>query len=607
MQAYPEISDYGLIGNSRSAALVSKCGSIDWCCLPEFHSPALFSAILDQKKGGKFVISPAGAFSSKQNYISQTNVLETVFYTASGTVRLTDCFVAMQEEDKKAQLFPDHEILRVVDAISGSVEMKVEYCPTLFYGKKKPKLRNFKKLGIHLYYKENIFVWQGTLPEMAVDSNNETVKAAFSINEGEQVIFSLSSSAQQPAIIPEIQTTAQHRLQQTIAYWQDWAARCKYKGIFKDHVLRSALALKLLSHAPSGAIIAAATTSLPEDVGGNKNWDYRYCWLRDASFTVRALIKLGYHLEVHAYMNWIIHATRLTQPKLQVMYNVFGIAKLKEKEANWLEGYKDSKPVRLGNAAYKQYQLDVYGEVLDAIYYYSQIIEDFDRATKKFAMDLGKTICKKWTDKDDGIWEKREEPAHYTHSKVMCWVGLDRLIKLCKKYGWQDAPLEEYERTQKAIAAAIEEKGFNKNKNAYVEKFGGTEPDLALLTLSLVGYCRSDSDKMQSTVSFITRHLFRNGFIYRYLGSLTEEGREGAFIIGNFWLIENYVKTGKLEEAIELFKTTVSTVPAQGLLSEEIAPDKKEWLGNTPQAFSHIGLINAALSIQEHLSKEKQA
>lgn len=363
MHSYTPISNYGLIGNCRSAALVSKFGSIDWCCLPEFHSPALFSAILDKEKGGAFVISPIEEFSSTQNYIPKTNVLETIFQTASGTIRLTDCFVAVQEEDKKAQLFPDHEILRIVQSISGSVEMKVGYCPTFFYGKKNAKQKDFKKLGIHLYFKECIYVLQSTLPDMVLDSENETMKAVFSIKEGEQVIFSLSSSAQQPAIIPEITTTAHHRLQQTIAYWQNWTAQCTYEGIFKDHVLRSALALKLLSHAPSGAIIAAATTSLPEEAGGSKNWDYRYCWLRDASFTVRALIKLGYCDEVHAYMNWIIHATRLTQPKLQVMYNVFGIAKLKEKEANWLEGYKNSKPVRVGNAAYKQYQLDVYGEV----------------------------------------------------------------------------------------------------------------------------------------------------------------------------------------------------------------------------------------------------
>lgn len=245
-------------------------------------------------------------------------------------------------------------------------------------------------------------------------------------------------------------------------------------------------------------------------------------------------------------------------------------------------------------------------KLLDAIYSYSQIIKDFDRATKRFATGLGKTICKKWTDKDDGIWEKRAAPAHYTHSKVMCWVGLDRLIKLCKKYGWDDAPLEKYEQTKKAIAAAIEEKGFNEKKNAYVNEFGGTEPDIALLTLSLAGYCRPASEKMQSTVSFIIQHLFQNGFIYRYPDSLTGQGREGAFIIGNFWLIENHVKAGRLEEAIELFKTTVSAASSQGLLSEEIDPNTKEWRGNTPQAFSHIGLINAALSIQEQLSKEEQ-
>lgn len=606
MQEYASISDYGLIGNCRSSALVSKYGSVDWCCIPEFHSPALFSAILDKDAGGRFSLCPVNKYDSIQKYIPATNVLETTFQTTEGTVKITDCFVGIREEDKIVNLFPDHEILRIVEGTSGSVKMELEYYPRLKYGKRSARLRDLKKLGVHCYIKENVCVFQSTLPQMSTDQ--ERVTAAFKVNEGEQVIFSLSCSTQQPAIIPELITTATGRLGKTIAYWKQWAGKCQYNGIFRDEVLRSALTLKLLTHAPSGAIVAAPTTSLPEKIGGVRNWDYRYCWLRDASFTVRALLKIGYHDEAHAYMSWILHATHLTQPKLQVMYNVFGIARLHEKDITWLKGYKNSRPVRVGNAAYKQFQLDVYGEVLDAVYAYSKVVDSFGNGTKRFILGLGKTICLNWMDKDDGIWEIRSEPVHHTHSKVMAWLGLDRLIRLCERYKWNDAPLKEFKDTRNKIADTIEEYGFNDKVNSYVNRFNSSEPGTALLTLPLVGYCAADHHRMRSTIDYITKHLCRNGFVYRY--SITEDGvpgGESAFVIGSFWLIENFAKSGRLDEAMAMFRHTIRHAPPQGLLSEEIDPVRMEWLGNYPQAFSHVGLINAALSINECLlKKEKQ-
>lgn len=606
MREYARISDYGLIGNCRSSALVSKYGSIDWCCMPEFHSPAIFSAILDNETGGTFSISPVNEYSATQDYISHTNVLETNFDTAEGSVKITDCFVAMHEHAKMAELFPDHEILRIVEGISGSVKMKLEYRPKLMYGRRAAKLKDFKKLGIHLYYKENICVLQSSPQHLNVGKVDDRIETEFVINNGERVIFSLSCSTQHPAIIPELATTAIKRLQQTISYWQEWAGKCKYDGIFKEEVVRSALTLKLLTHAPSGAIVAAPTTSLPEHIGGIRNWDYRYCWLRDASFTVRALLKLGYHDEAHAYMSWILYATSLTQPKLQVMYNVFGIAHLREKELSWLKGYKNSKPVRIGNAAYDQLQLDIYGEVLDAVYAYSEVIDSFDTGTKKFIIGLGKTICRTWMNKDEGIWEIRSEAVHHTHSKVMAWLGLDRLIKLCRQYGWANVPLQEFEETRNRIAQAVEAHGFNDTVEAYVNRFNGAEPGAVLLTLSLVGYCSADDQRMLSTVDYITKRLSHNGFVYRYRDVDDGlPGDEGAFLVGNFWLVENLAKTGKLNEAIELFNSTISHAPPHGLLSEEIDPISLEWLGNYPQAFSHIGLINAVLSINECLLKKE--
>lgn len=604
MREYARISDYGLIGNCRSAALVSKYGAIDWCCIPEFHSPALFSAILDNEKGGSFSICPANDFETEQNYIRRTNVLETTFSNAEGAVRVTDCFVGLEEEDKIVELFPDHEILRVVEGVSGSVKMKVEYCPKIFYGKKAAKLKQFGKLGVHLYYREIICVLQSTHPQMELNEEKNTVTAEFTINPGETIVFSLSCSTQHPTIIPEIATTALTRLQKTKDYWTTWAGRCKYNGVFKEEVIRSALVLKLLTHAPSGAIVAAPTTSLPEYIGGVRNWDYRYCWLRDASFTVRALIKLGYHDEAHAYMSWILHATRLTQPKLQVLYNVFGTARLNEKKLGWLGGYKHSKPVRLGNDAHRQFQLDVYGEVLDAIYAYAKIDGGFDIGTKKFIIGLGKTICKNWMNKDDGMWEIRSRSVHHTHSKVMAWVGLDRLIRLCKKYGWTDVPEAEFVHTKQKIEHAIETHGFNEQVGSYVNDFNSDAPGTALLTLSLVGYCDPKSKKMISTVRHVEGHLCQNGFVYRYLNVDDGlPGNQGAFIVGNFWLIENLAKQGKIDEAIDLFHHTIKFASYNCLLSEEIDPANIEWLGNYPQAFSHIGLINAALSIDEEQKK----
>ncbi len=604
MEAYVPISDYGMIGNCRSSALVSKYGSIDWCCIPEFHSSAIFSAILDPEIGGRFSICPAREYTSTQNYIPHTNVLETHFHSTEGAVKITDCFTALQEQDKISGLFPDHEILRIVEGISGSVTMRLEYCPKLIYGKRTARLKDFKKLGIHFYHKENICVFQSSLQQINTDISDGHIASEFVLTEGERAIFSLSCSSQHPAIIPELTTTAIQRLRETIDYWKDWAGKCQYQGIFKEEVLRSALVLKLLTHAPSGAIVAAPTTSLPEQIGGVRNWDYRYCWLRDASFTMRALLKLGYHDEAHAYMSWILHATRLTQPKLQVLYNVFGTAHLREKYIPWLKGYKYSTPVRVGNAAYDQFQLDVYGEVLDAVYAYSEIIDGFDAGTKKFILGLGKTICRKWENKDDGIWEIRSEPVQHTHSKVMAWIGLDRLTRLCKQYGWNNTLLQEFEETRDIINNAIETYGFNTEVRSYVNVFGSAEPAMSLLILPLVGYCNATEQKMQSTVDYITKHLCRNKFVYRYL--TTEDGlpgKDNAFVTGNFWLIENFAKMGKPDEAIALFNHTMKHAPAHGLLSEEIDPVNAEWLGNYPQAYTHIGLINAALSINECLSE----
>jgi GH15 family glucan-1,4-alpha-glucosidase len=597
------LKDYSLIGNSRAAALVSKHGSIDWCCLPEFHAPALFSAILDQNKGGLFSISPVETYQSLQQYVPKTNVLQTVFKTGTGELTLTDAFVASTEEEKKQALFPDHEILRILRC-TGQVRIRMQFEPTLFYGRSRPVLTIHNKIGIKFSSKENVYFLRSSLSEGTIKASKNKAFATFELREGEEAIFSFSCSSQSPAIVPELSSTGNGRMTGTIHFWQNWSAQCSYEGIYKEQVIRSALVLKLLAHAPSGSIIAAPTTSLPEEIGGERNWDYRYCWLRDASFTVRALLKLGFELEARAYMNWILHATRLTQPNLQIVYSVYGQARLKEQELPWLSGFKNSTPVRIGNGAYNQYQLDVYGEVLDAFFSYSGIIEAFDRETQKFLLGLGDVICKLWDIPDNGIWEMRSFPQHHTHSKVMAWVGLDRLIALIEKYKWKATNPGRYKTTKAAIEKQITTRGYNSKLQCYTSTLDGNSIDASSLIFSLVRFCEASSKEMTSTVEQIREHLSKNKLIFRYRGTDDGiQGGEGCFGICNFWLAENLAKSGRVKEAIDIFEAVLNTASPTGLLSEEMDPTTNEPLGNYPQGFTHIGLINAALSINEAQKK----
>lgn len=606
----PKLSDYSLIGNSRTAALIYKTGAIEWCCMPEFDSPGLFAALLDRERGGHFSITPLADFKSSQRYLPDTNVVETTFKSDEGEVQLTDAFIAMTEEEKEQNITPEHEILRIIEGVSGKVPVKLQYVPRTYYGKNTPQLEDRKKLGIHFSWKGHIYTLLSTLEKhkIKIDENyNGKAEVEFIVEEGDRIIFSLSYSSQSPAVIPELASTGMERMEKTIQFWKNWIASCQYTGMYQEQVRRSALVLKLLAHAPSGAIIAAPTTSLPEDHGGERNWDYRYCWLRDASFTVRALMALGFEEETRAYMNWIIHATRLTRPELQVVYTVYGNASLKEKTLDWLNGYKNSKPVRVGNDADKQFQLDLYGEVLDAVYAYSPLVEKFDRSTKKFILELGEAICKLWDQPDNGIWEVRSESVHHTHSKVMACVGLNCLIELIEKYDWKKAPLDKYRQIASQIRSEIEEFGYNENLKSYTRELKGASLDGSLLTLSLVGYCNANSPRMVATCESIYKNLSKNDLIYRYKNIDDGlPGEEGSFGICNFWLAENLAKSGELDKAKNYFEAMLKHAGPTGLWSEEIDTETHELLGNYPQGFTHIGLINAALAINEACQEEDE-
>jgi GH15 family glucan-1,4-alpha-glucosidase len=608
---FPGISDYGLIGDTRTAALVSRFGAIEWCCFPRFDSPSSFAALLDRERGGFFSIAPVREFSSEQRYLEDTNILETRFETASGVVRILDSFSVTTEQNKRRQLWPDHEILRIVECVAGDVTLQARFAPRPNFAKHIPHLERCGNIGVACRCDEQLLLFQTLLPLSVIRiTNTESTAEAvveFGLEAGEKTQFSVTYAEDAPAVIPPLGDPAITRFNATREYWKNWISQCTYRGEHSEDVRRSALALKLLMFAPSGALIAAPTTSLPETIGGIRNWDYRFCWLRDASFTVRALVALGFHDDVNAFVSWMMYTTWLTRPKLQVLYSVYGESSLKEKAIDWLSGYRDSKPVRIGNGAENQLQLDVYGEVLHAIHYFLPFLGQLDGATRKFIMGLGNAVSELWDQPDDGIWEVRSGRVHHTHSKVLAWVALDRLIRLIDAHGWTE-PRERFQSIKDQIHAAIEARGFNPNLGAYTRTFEGDELDASVLVMPLVGYCQASSPRMLSTYGAIQEKLAENGLIYRYRDVDDGlRGREGSFSICNFWLVEGLARAGRVAESQHYFDEMMKRRNPVGLWSEEINPATGEYLGNYPQAFTHIGLINAALALSEARKGQKAA
>jgi GH15 family glucan-1,4-alpha-glucosidase len=459
MTGYARISDCALIGDCRGSALVSRDGSIDWLCFPRFDSPSIFGALLDAHDGGRFRVRPAGEFRSERRYLPHTNVLETTFHTASGAFAVRDLMPVTSEPEKRSALTPDHQVLREIEGLSGAVDVETVYEPRRDYGRLRPVLEQRGALGVWCDLGGAACVLRSELP-MQLAHDGQAARGMNRIHAGERRYLAFAYAEEAPAIVPPLGDVARAEVERSAGWWREWAARCTYRGPYREAVVRSALAVKLLAYAPSGAVVAAPTTSLPERLGGARNWDYRYCWLRDASFTLRALFALGYEDEALAFLSWMLHATRLTWPELQVLYDVFGEAKLPERELKHLEGYARSRPVRIGNDAHGQFQLDVYGEVIDAVARFARRSGRFDRDTVRMLDGLGHTVCKRWREPDEGIWEGRSGRFQHTHSKVMCWVALDRLVQM-HAAGQIDICADEFRFHCDAIRNEIETRGYN--------------------------------------------------------------------------------------------------------------------------------------------------
>lgn len=591
-----------MIGDCRTAALVSRDGSIDWLCWPRFDSPSMFGTILDEN-AGHWSLAPAAPFSSTRWYIDGTNVLQTRFQTSSGSVVITDLMPVASEEDKRTLFLPDHEILRSVECERGEVDIQMRLEPRPDYARQRPHVRDAGRLGIRLETRQGLLVLRTDVPLESVDDG--CVRASMRLRAGQTCYASLTFADDWPAILPPLGEWSRQAVTRSVAWWRDWLSRITYRGPARDAVVRSALVLKLLAYAPSGAVVAAPSTSLPERIGGDLNWDYRFCWLRDASLTVRALFGLGCVAEADAFISWLLHTTRLTQPALRILYDVYGNMPEDEQILARFRGYEGSRPVRIGNAATEQRQLDVYGEVIDAATHFVRTGGTFDRETQRMLCGFGEYVCRHWNEPDEGIWEPRSGKGHNTHSRVLCWTALDRLVQLHAKGYLPGAPVADFQKNLELIRTDVLERAWNTDLESYVARLDGDRLDASLLLLAWYGFEDARTDRMRKTNARIQEHLGAgDGLLYRY--RTADSPGEGAFGICSFWGAEYLaLGGGTLDEARATLERLCGYANDVGLFAEEIDPQTGAALGNFPQAFTHVGLINAALSLARRLEGEK--
>ena len=588
------IEDYAVIGDCRTAALVSNIGSIDWLCLPEFDSASIFNRLLDNQRGGHFVVTPVHSFSAHRRYQDSTAVLTTEFRTESGIVRITDCMPVQSEVKKGAMLLPFRSVLRYIEGVEGAVQLRIVFQPRPNDARTVPAFHARGPAGYCSDLGNCLIQLMSSLP-LTIQSG--AVQGDVRVQAGQHHVLWMAYSQDAPAVYPAL-AVAESVIRDTETYWKQWSQRCQYDGPYRPAVIRSALTLKLLSHAPSGAIVAAPTTSLPEVLGGSRNWDYRYCWLRDASYTTGVFLQIGYTQEASAFIRWLLHATALTYPALQVMYSVFGEAALTQTDLDVLEGYRGSSPVRIGNQAHAQLQLDVYGEVLDALWLYVQGGHAIDREIRQRLVKIADLICRQWMLPDHGIWEIPYPPRHYVHSKVMCWVALDRAERIVRHLK-VPADIEPWQRARASIRDHVLAAGYSTELQTFVQTIGGTEVDATALTFGLTGFIEPNDPRVLSTIQTIRKHLGRHSMVYRYLGNDGLPGVEGVFLPCSYWLVEALTSAGQHEEAKQLFEVNQKLANDVGLFPEEVDHASGRMLGNFPLALTHLGHIRAALRLHQ--------
>jgi GH15 family glucan-1,4-alpha-glucosidase len=589
---YAPIRDYALIGDGRTGALVALDGSIDWLCLPNVDSPSTFARLLDAEHGGSFRLAPEEPFEAERRYVEGTNVLETTFRTGSGAVRVTD---AMALTDS-ACISPMREVIRKVQGLSGHVRMSWTLEPRFFYGRHAPKLgrRQGRVCFTHGRDALALNLWEAGEPE---PTGPDAVAGAFDVEAGSTSVLSIGAAYKEPAVLPGRDDT-ERRLERTERFWERWSSRASYEGPWREQVVRSALVLKLLVYAPSGAIVAAPTTSLPEWHGGGRNWDYRFAWVRDASWTLDALLRLGYRDEATSFFWWIMHASRITQPRLQILYRVDGSTKAREYELEEFDGYRGSKPVRVGNGAADQIQLDVYGSLFEAASLYAAEGGEIDRDTGKELGKIADYVAENWRERDAGIWEVRSDPAHFIQSKALCWVALDRACSLASS-GAIPRPGDTWRAEAEAVRAFVHEHGWDEERRSYIRAPEQRELDGSLLTLALLGFDDPAGERMQGLVDAVRRDLAEGPLVYRYRGEDGVSGDEGAFVTCSFWLVDALARGRRIDEAERLMEELVALSNDVGLFSEEMDPGSGDFLGNFPQGLTHLALINAAVSIED--------
>jgi GH15 family glucan-1,4-alpha-glucosidase len=600
---YPKIADHGLIGDLRSAALITTGATVDWLCVPRFDSPSVFAALLDAERGGFWRIEPTCEVSStRQYYFPDSNVLVTRFLTEDGVVEIQDFMPVTKDGDA-----PARALVRRVVAVRGAMELQTEVRPRFDYGLHEAETSHRgKENAVTFAHGDTRLRLRATV---ALESSAEAASATFSVQEGEVEAFSLDLEPDGEEPGPLGVESACANFEGTVAFWRGWLEQGSYRGRWREMVQRSALTLKLLTHAPSGAILAAPTTSLPEQIGGSRNWDYRYVWSRDAAFSAYALLRLGYLQEARAFVGWLTE--RMSdgedndegeQGPLAAIYDLDGRRDIAEREIAHLSGYRDSAPVRVGNDAARQLQLDIYGEVIDSVYLHNKHGEPISSATWDDLTRIVEWLCDHWDEEDEGIWESRGGRHAHTYSRLMCWVAIERMVRMARQRGLP-ADLHLWTSTRDDIYHQIMERGFHSGRDAFVQRYDSDALDASLLLMPMVKFISPTDPRFLSTLDAIAEDLVSDSLVYRYDAALSPdglEGREGTFSICSFWYVEALTRAGRLEQARVALEKMFTYANHLGLYAEQIG-HTGEQLGNFPQAFTHLALISAAINLDRAL------